>query len=96
MGEKLKESEEQMGWWEGKQHILTNSYGYFIYLQLGALKMEGRVWLSSWGSRWDGGKAENCDKALPNRMSIYLIFKAGSRNEDGLGPSNGATSENVC
>lgn len=42
-GEKLKESEEQMGWWEGKQHILTNSYGYFIYLQLGALKMEGRV-----------------------------------------------------
>ena len=28
-GEKLKESEEQMGQWEGKRHILTNSYQLF-------------------------------------------------------------------
>lgn len=95
-GEKLKESEEQMGQWEGKWHSLTNSYWLFYPSTVRHTEMEGRVWLSSWASRWDGGKAEDCDKALPNRMSVCLILKVSSRNEDGLGAGSGTNSKHVC
>lgn len=42
MGEKLKESEEQMGQWEGRRHILTNSYRLFYLSAVGRTENGGQ------------------------------------------------------
>lgn len=55
MGEKLKESEEQMGQWEGRRHILTNSSRLF-YLS--------EHWKWRAGCDWAAGGADGMEERL--------------------------------
>lgn len=41
-GEELKEGEEQMGQWEGRRHILTNSYQLFYLSAVGHAENGGQ------------------------------------------------------
>lgn len=69
-GEKLKESEEQMGRWEGKWHILTNSYRLFH--------------LSAVGSTENGeqGATEQLGKQMGWRKGWELWQSSAKQNGD--------------